>query len=524
MPAVRVDAALPDLSRLIMRRAGWLALLVLAIALAVGLWRMADDIDDEMASAQALARLVAGLGRLAQVEADDEALASMRALQAEHPMHHLRISVHDEQGRELLAPPPAPQDMWAWAWLLRLHEALSPATETQVSTWSLLRPDATVWRVTLTASPESERREAMASLLDMMAILLAGMIGLLLVMRWNVRRALAPLDHLLASIAGIETDDTRAVQGLPRMPIRELEALATALRQLGAALEGAQAQRRLLSQQILSLQEDERARLARELHDEFGQRLTAMRVDTTWLARRMQAGSLTDDRRAQLVVEGLAEQCRVIQQDVRQVLVRLNPFGPADSPSEGEAPLHLAALLQQLVDGWQRGAAGQGLEVRLMLEWRADDGAEAQPWPLGAAQGLAPPLLPRLLVLTLYRISQEALTNVARHAQATRAELGLCLQGPWAADADWRIHWSVADDGVGLPDVAGAGADPAPWSRGNGLAGLRERIWSHGADLRIETGLRGGGLRLSALMTVRTLADSSTGAQALEETLHDENR
>lgn len=525
MPAVRVDAALPDLSRLIMRRAGWLALLVLAIALAVGLWRMADDIDDEMASAQALARLVAGLGRLAQVEADDEALASMRALQAEHPMHHLRISVHDEQGRELLAPPPAPQDMWAWAWLLRLHEALSPATETQVSTWSLLRPDATVWRVTLTASPESERREAMASLVDMMAILLAGMAGLLLVMHLNVRRALAPLDRLLASIAGIETEDTRAVQSLPRMPIRELEALAMALRQLGAALERAQAQRRLLSQQVLTLQEDERARLARELHDEFGQRLTAMRVDATWLARRMRSEPFAAEPHALAVVEGLAEQCGLIQQDVRQVLARLNPLARTDKQADREPPANLAALLQQLVDDWRRGATGQTLVVHLRLDWQADDLAEPGPWPMAPpdARALAP-MLPRLLVLSLYRISQEALTNVARHAQATRAELCLRVQGPWAAGAQWRLRWSIADDGAGLPEAADALTGEGLWSRGNGLAGVRERVWSHGADLLIERGLGGRGLRLSALMTTPTLAPAGPHPEILEDVPHDENR
>ena len=85
------------------------------------------------------------------------------------------------------------------------------------------------------------------------------------------------------------------------MPIGELQAIATALRELANALEGAEQQRRVLSQQVLTLQEDERQRIARELHDEFGQRLTALRADAAWLARR-----IGQDPQAHAVVSAMA--------------------------------------------------------------------------------------------------------------------------------------------------------------------------------------------------------------------------
>ena len=122
------------------------------------------------------------------------------------------------------------------------------------------------------------------------------------------------MGRLLQAIAGIEGHDARQVQALPTMPTRELESLAAALRHLGAALDQAEAQRRQLSQQMLTLQEDERARLARDLHDEFGQRLTALRVDAAWLARQV-AG----DARLQQVVDGMAQQCALVQADIHQV-------------------------------------------------------------------------------------------------------------------------------------------------------------------------------------------------------------
>jgi two-component system sensor histidine kinase UhpB len=79
------------------------------------------------------------------------------------------------------------------------------------------------------------------------------------------------------------------------------------------------------------------------------------------------------------------------------------------------------------------------------------------------------------MVLTLYRISQEALTNVARHAQATRATLQLTLLR--AGDAI-EIEWQVSDDGVGLDTLEAA------QQRGDGLAGIRERVWAFGGDLQ----------------------------------------
>lgn len=521
---------------LIMQRAAWVAVLVLALALAMGLWRMADDIDDEVDAAMTLATAMAQLGHLARTD-DRSALAALAALQAEHPLRHLVLGVHAADGRALLPPPAAPDDGLLWGGLLRLHARLGPEPASRHAAWPVARPDGSAWTVTLTASPDSERREAMANLLDMLALLLACVAGLLLVMRWNLRRALRPLEALLASIAGIEAHNTQPVRALPAMPVVELQTLAAALRHLGEALEAAEAQRRQLSRQVLSLQEDERARLARELHDEFGQRLTAMRVDAAWLARRLRPGAAGADPQALAVVQGLAEQCQLIQQDVRQVLVRLQPLGrpgPAQAsgaaagPDQGEAPARLAELLAALVASWQDSAlagasAGGGLQVRLRLEWQARDDGPVGAWPDGAdrparpaaAEGpdrAEPPLLPHALALTLYRISQEALTNVARHAQAREAELCVRVVGDWAPGAAWRIDWGVADDGVGLPErhrgAEGSAGDRA-LQRGNGLAGLRERVWSHGADLQRGPGLHGRGLRLWARLQTTALASGT---------------
>jgi two-component system sensor histidine kinase UhpB len=105
--------------------------------------------------------------------------------------------------------------------------------------------------------------------------------------------------------------------------------------------------------------------------------------------------------------------------------------------------------------------------------------------------------IPRDLALAVYRISQEALTNAARHAHAGEVVLTLTLDMQTQPPT---LDWSVQDDGVGLPDPAGAR------QRGNGLGGMQERVWALGGTWRVEPADPSSettrpGLRLSARLT-----------------------
>jgi two-component system sensor histidine kinase UhpB len=281
---------------------------------------------------------------------------------------------------------------------------------------------------------------------------------------------------LLQAIASLREGDARGLRALPTMPNRELQAIAAALRELADALDSAERQRRALSQQVLTLQDDERQRIARELHDEFGQRLTALRADAAWLSQRL-AGDAAGGR----VVQAMATQCEALQSEIRALLRRLQPSN--DDASGTSHLLNLQRQLEALVDAW---SASPGPAVRFELALAARDiGGRMLPWPdADEARALA---LPRELALALYRISQEALTNVARHAQATHAVLQLTLQR--RADGD-LLQWQVGDDGRGLGEFADA------LQRGNGLAGIRQRVWALGADLECDAS-RGVCLRAS---------------------------
>jgi len=468
-----------DLPRLVMRHALAVALGCLVLALALGLARVRKDTQQEMTGSLALARASEAL---AQLPGGDPARA-LDALRALDGLRHLRLQLLDAEGRTLLQ-----LDDDGGSGALRqatpaVAALLGVAATPRSVAWPVPRPDGRAWTVVLTASPHSELREALSNFAGLFVLLAASSALMLLAMRWNVRRAFRPLQSLLHAIALVERHDLVAVRALPAMPIRELEAIAQALKHLAAEQERAESARRVLAHRLLSLQEDERQRLARDLHDEFGQRLTALRADASWLKRRL--GEVPD---LQGVATGMGQQVALIQDDVRRLLRRLRPLGPGEPDAPPQTFGRLRPMLEELVAGWAASAHGTGTRFALHL-----DGADAVALPAG-------------LVLGVYRISQEALTNVARHAGARHARLEVRIAAP--AHDRAVLEWAVHDDGGGLDAI-----DPA-LQRGSGLAGIKDRVWALGGDFDWASGAdaRLGGLTLRARLSLPALATPQAAA------------
>lgn len=475
------DPVVLELPRQIMRRALVGVLLGVVLTALLGLYRLQDNVHEELQAARVMALLTERLSALQGMD-DTQARLALRQWQAEGPLRHLSLRVLDAQG-QAVAWSPDPSQPGQAAGLpgalglqaLQLLQSLLPAAEPFTVAWRLPRPDGGLWTVSLSADADSEQIEALQFVLESVATVAAMSAVLLALMTWNTRRAFRPLAQLLAAIAALRAGRPAALSALPASSVREMQAIAEALRALDQALAQAESERQWLGRKVLTLQEDERQRLARELHDEFGQRLTALRVDAAWLGRQLAGQPALAE-----VVAGMAQQCEAIQQDIRAVLARLQPLGPPlgdDAQTDGAQ--RLGARLQALVRSWQRplAAAAQGedsrLAVQLVLARRGADG-RLHPWP----QDGEPAPLPEDLSLALYRISQEALTNAARHAQARELRLALTwVDAPLdQPDAAGQVDWCVEDDGRGIADLAGA------LHRGNGLAGIKERIWALGAD------------------------------------------
>ena len=206
-----------------------------------------------------------------------------------------------------------------------------------------------------------------------------------------------------------------------------------------------QGQLRALAARLISVREEERTRIAREIHDELGQVLTGLKLEVTWLAKRLAA-----DQKP--LLEKTETMCRLIDSTVR--LVR--------RISSGLRPEILDEMGLVAAIGWQAGEFQKRMGIRCRLELPADE--------VG---------LDKELSTAVFRIFQEVLTNIARHARASSVNVDLDI-------SDDRLSLRVADNGIGI-------ADGQIRSRESlGLLGMRERAQLFGGEVTIQAAPRIG--------------------------------
>jgi two-component system, NarL family, sensor histidine kinase UhpB len=267
------------------------------------------------------------------------------------------------------------------------------------------------------------------------AIFLGGLAFILAINLLLIRHALAPLRQLTAfarRIDPLEPGHRLSVAGGDS----EAAELAAAFNEM---LERLEAERRDSVRRALAAQEGERLRVAQELHDGVGQSLTGVVLQLGRAARD------TTDGAQERVLEA-QETARESLEEVRRIARQLRPEALDD--------LGLPSALRVL---GERMAEHTELEVDVRVQ-------PGLPDLTGDAE------------LVLYRVAQEALTNVARHARARRALVSLQLTGGHPV-------LEVDDDGAGLPDTGG---------EGGGIRGMRERAVLIGASLRLAPSPLGG--------------------------------
>lgn len=277
-------------------------------------------------------------------------------------------------------------------------------------------------------------------LLTEVAVLGLGAIAMVAVNAILVRATLRPLDRLTALMERV--DLLRPGQRLSMPADRDVAHL---VREFNRMLDRLEHERGVSSAHALAAQEGERQRIARELHDEIGQSLTAV-----LLVLKRTVDRAPEHLRDEL--HSVQETIRTCLDEVRMVARRLRPGVLED--------LGLRSALTALA-GEFSGAGGPRVEVAIDQRLPAL-GADAE--------------------LVVYRIAQEGLTNVARHAAADRVELAV-VSGPDG------VELTILDDGSGI--------DPGPdgVTEGAGIRGMRERAILVGATLTIDAG-PGGGTRL----------------------------
>ena len=265
-------------------------------------------------------------------------------------------------------------------------------------------------------------------------VLVAGLIALLGANLLLLRPAFRPLGELADTMRRHDPLSPGVRARLVGGP--QIIAIARAFNDM---LDRLEVERRESARYALMAQEEERLRIARELHDEVGQTLTGVMLQIEGLAP-----AIPDELRAQL--EELRETARHGTEEVRRIARQLRP--------EALEELGLPSALGALAGAFNEHA-------RIPVERRVQPG----------------PSLSREQELVVYRVAQEALTNIARHAAATHVLLELqCI--------DENTVLRVRDDGRGMA--------PESLLSSNGIRGMRERAMLIGANLSIDSPPGGG--------------------------------
>jgi signal transduction histidine kinase len=308
---------------------------------------------------------------------------------------------------------------------------------------------------------------AIQSLQPVIAVLLIGMLLLMVVLSMGVQRIVGPITEMAAYARLVAAGDY-AVHA-PSHPVRELRDMANAFNEMVEQISRFQAGLRQYVAAITKSQEEERRRIARDLHDDTTQALIAIgqRVE---LARDLIPESPTE----------ATEQLRDLRKMVTRTIDSVRQFSRDLRPTALE-DLGLVPALQYLVNNYmQKGGVTASLEVK------------------GSPDGLTPDL-----EVTLYRILQECLMNVHKHAQATTVSVV-------AEFLPQLAIITVTDNGTGFT-VPEEVADLA--RQGNyGLLGLRERAQLVGGQMIINS-RPGEGTQVQAILPRHLLPPQSVAIE-----------
>ena len=299
--------------------------------------------------------------------------------------------------------------------------------------------------VIIRADPSAEITEAWLETRNFLLLLLLFTALANLLIYFILGRDLAPIEAILSGLERIERGDYRL--RLPKFNSVEFSRISERFNHLAGVLLQNREENRRLTRRSLEIQEEERRRLAHELHDELGQSLSAIKAIATSME---QPGAATDQSAVKSagIIKTTADNMYGV---ARRMIRQLRPAVLDE--------LGLVPAMQQLVDDWNSAHADTFCHLDIKAGF---------PTPADAVK------------INIYRIVQESLTNVARHSQAKNVYISLHNSRQNSAE----LVLEISDDGQGF--------DQDTTRMGMGLSGIQERVDSMGGGFHLATGVDKG--------------------------------
>jgi two-component system sensor histidine kinase UhpB len=365
------------------------------------------------------------------------------------------VRLEDQQGAvirsdcvgSLAVPDEAPH----WFSALRSYVSSAPATRSTVS-----YKGRDYGTVIVSSGPKVIASRAWNDVKHLLALTALTILALSVLVYVAIARALAPTKEMISGLNRLSSGDFS--HRLPHFRLAELERISEVANELGEKIATTLSERAELTRRLMNAQEEERSYLARELHDELGQNLTAIVALAASLEKSAERSAPelgAEARRLSQITMGTMESLRAT----------LGHLRPADPDKFG-----LRASLEQLVD-----------------VCRASHGRTAR-FELDIAEGIPP--LSDTAAIHVFRIAQEGLTNAIKHADAKTVRL--ILAPVTLATANSRrtpgIRLTIVDDGKGRAlggKAATSGMGGKAATSGMGLLNMRERVAALGGSLTL---------------------------------------
>jgi signal transduction histidine kinase len=347
---------------------------------------------------------------------------------------------------EALGPPAPHWFATAYLAILGPHEAIQQPLSIR---------DTAAGVVGTSADPDAALRRAWREISAVVevAVVMAG--GIAVLAAFMIGHALLPARAIIDALRKLE--EGQLGLRLSKFKSTEFNHIANAVNRLAATLRQTNSERLALTNRLFQVQEEERRALARDLHDEFGQALTA----TSALATLIESGAPPDRPDIAKDARAIARAQSHMMDALRSTLVRLR--------SQSIEELGLEASLRQLVNDFN-AQSNTGTVYRLQMSGRIAD-------------------LHKRIAVDLYRIAQECLTNASKHGRPTEVSVRL----EHSVESSPHVSLMIEDDG-------GGDASKVSTSSGYGILGIRERLAGIGGVLSIGNAPRG--LRMLAVVPV----------------------
>ncbi|WP_461481365.1 sensor histidine kinase [Porticoccus sp.] len=406
-------------------------LLILILGGAIAIWQARQSVERELRSSFHLVMQMvkSEVNQADMIRDNDDWLQSIKALRH---LRHVQIALIDERDTvtEILTVSEREASRKPPAWFVA-----AVTTDYLAAEYPLKMPDGSVRRIQISADPMDEISEAWgeSQAYFWSLVLMVGVIFLAINMVFH--SMLRAVGTILSGLRQVESGEYDGK--LPSIKISEFDAIASEVNNLSEALHYARQNNQSLARHTLHIQENERRHLSRELHDEMGQSLTAVKA--------MAVASKQADADVGAIADSIIGICNHLSGVVRSMMRTLHPLSLAD--------LGLGATLVDLVSEYRRRHS----DLLVTLDY--DDSLE---------------LLSHEVAIHVYRIVQECLTNVIRHARADSVKVTVTHSH---SDDDDQVVINVEDNGIGGQAEG----------EGFGVRAMRERVENLGGRFSFES-------------------------------------